>query len=117
MSITRPLATVSLICAAALAWAAAPVASSRDVPRAGAETSATAAADAAMAGDAAALRSVVKGGGNVNAPQGDGMTALHWAAEHSDAAAVALLLKAGADPRATTRIGQHTPLHVAAKSG
>jgi ankyrin repeat protein len=117
MSITRPLATVSLICAAALAWAAAPVASSRDVPRAGAETSATAAADAAMAGDAAALRSVVKGGGNVNAPQGDGMTALHWAAEHSDAAAVALLLKAGADPRAMTRIGQHTPLHIAAKSG
>src|SRR6185436_5955554 len=117
MPITRSRATVSLICAAALVWAAAPLASSRDVPRGGAETSATAAADAAMAGDAAALRTVVKSGADVNAPQGDGMTALHWAAEHSDAAAAALLLKAGADPRAVTRIGRHTPLHVAAKSG
>src|SRR6185436_9004463 len=72
-------------------------------------TSATAAADAAMAGDAAALRTVVKSGADVNAPQGDGMTALHWAAEHSDAAAAALLLKAGADA--------HRPAHAAARRG
>src|SRR5690348_15298974 len=72
--------------------------------RARADASPTAAADAAMAGDEAALRTVLKSGANVNAPQGDGMTALHWAAERSDAAAAALLLKAGADPRAMTRI-------------
>ena len=92
MPITRALATVSLICAAALASTVSPVASSRDLPRA--DASATAAADAAMAGDDAALRTVLKSGANVNAPQGDGMTALHWAAEHGDAVAAALLLKA-----------------------
>ena len=115
MPITRALATVSLICAAAFASTVSPVAGSRDVPRA--DGSNTAAADAAMAGDDAALRTALKSGANVNASQGDGMTALHWAAERRDAAAAALLLKAGADPKAVTRIGQHTPLHVAAKSG
>jgi len=116
MPMTRPLASVLLICAAALAWSAVPTAISRDVPRGG-ETSATAAADAAMAGDAAALRAIVRGGANVNAPQGDGMTALHWAAERGDADSAAVLLKAGADVRAVTRIGAHTPLHIAAKAG
>jgi uncharacterized protein len=117
MLINRLLAIVALASATAVTWSAAPVASSRDLPRAGAETSVSAAADAAMTGDAAALRTLVRRGANVNAPQGDGMTALHWAADRGDAEAAALLLKAGADPRAVTRIGQHTPLHVAAKSG
>jgi ankyrin repeat protein len=38
-------------------------------------------ADAAMRGDVEAVRALVKQGADVNASQGDGMTALHWAAE------------------------------------
>ncbi|MEX2152651.1 MAG: ankyrin repeat domain-containing protein, partial [Gemmatimonadaceae bacterium] len=38
-------------------------------------------ADAAMKGDIAAVRALIARGANVNAPHGDGMTALHWAAE------------------------------------
>ncbi|HXI30665.1 MAG TPA: ankyrin repeat domain-containing protein [Vicinamibacterales bacterium] len=117
MLINRPLALAALVSATVFTWSAAPAASTRDVPRVGAEPTATAAADAAMAGDAGALRTLVRGGVNVNTPQGDGMTALHWAAERGDADAAALLLKAGADVRAVTRIGAHTPLHIAAKSG
>jgi len=117
MAINRPLALVALAGAAVLVWSAAPAAIMGDVPRAGAEPTAAAAADAAMRGDTTALKTIVRGGANVNAPQGDGMTALHWAAERGDAAAAALLLKAGADVRAVTRIGAHTPLHIAAKSG
>jgi ankyrin repeat protein len=74
-------------------------------------------ADAVMHGDAAALRALLQQGADVNAPQGDGMTALHWAAELGDADLAAALLKAGANPAAETRIGRHTPLHVAAKGG
>src|SRR5262245_39235688 len=117
MPINRSLAFVALAGATLFSWTAAPVADTRDGPRAGVAPNATAAADAAMVGDAAALRALVRGGANLNAPQGDGMTALHWAAEHGDADAAALLLKAGADVRAVTRIGAHTPLHIASKSG
>jgi ankyrin repeat protein len=74
-------------------------------------------ADAAARGDAALVRTLVGRGADVNAPQGDGMTALHWAAERGDADLAALLLKAGANPKAGTRIGSYTPLHIAAKGG
>ena len=37
-------------------------------------------ADAAMRGDRDAVRALLKDGADVNAAQGDGMTALHWAA-------------------------------------
>ena len=37
-------------------------------------------ADAAMRGDVEAVRTLIKSGADVNAAQGDGMTALHWAA-------------------------------------
>src|SRR5262249_14253982 len=114
--ITRPLAIGAMVCATTFTWSAAPVAGSRDAARAATVTDA-AAADAAMRGDAAAIRPLVRGGANVNAPQADGMTALQWAADRGDAESAALLLKAGADVRAVTRIGAHTPLHVAAKAG
>ena len=117
MPITRPLVLVALAGATVVLWSAAPLATTRDVPRTGAGPSATAAADAAMLGDTTALRTLVRSGANVNTPQGDGMTALHWAADHGDADTAALLLKAGADVRAATRIGAHTPLHIAARSG
>jgi ankyrin repeat protein len=74
-------------------------------------------ADAAMRGDTAAVRALIRQRANVNAPQGDGMTALHWAATHGDANEVRLLLGAGAKVDATTRNGSYTPLHFAARSG
>ena len=42
-------------------------------------------AAAAMRQDPAAVRALLKDGKDVNAAQGDGMTALHWAAMHGDA--------------------------------
>jgi len=74
-------------------------------------------ADAAMRGDTAGVRALIKGRADVNAPQGDGMTALHWAASHGDAAEVKLLLGAGARVDATTRNGNYTPLHMASRGG
>jgi uncharacterized protein len=99
--------TMSLGCVVALLFAAAPVAMIGGSPL----------ADAAMQRDLAAVRTLLQQGADVNAAEGDGMTALHWAAEHGDAELAALLLKSGASPRAETRIGRHTPLHVAAKTG
>ncbi|MCY4574699.1 MAG: ankyrin repeat domain-containing protein [Gemmatimonadetes bacterium] len=74
-------------------------------------------ADAAMRGDAAAVRALIAEGADVNVPQGDGMTALHWAAQNRDAALVRDLLDAGATVGAGTRIGRYAPLHVAARAG
>ena len=45
------------------------------------------------------------------------MSALHWAADRGDAELTAMLVYAGANPGAVTRIGQYTPLHLAARSG
>ena len=74
-------------------------------------------ADAAMRGDVEAVRSLLQEGADVNGAQGDGMSALHWAAEHADAQMAAMLLYAGAEVEAYTRIGMYTPLHVASRSG
>ena len=74
-------------------------------------------ADAAMAGNKEAVRALLKQAADVNAAQGDGMTALHWAAMKDDAELVQTLLFAGANVRATTRIGAYTPLILAARSG
>ncbi len=74
-------------------------------------------ADAAMRGDKAAVRDLLKQGADVNGAQGDGMSALHWAAERGDAELADMLIYAGANIAAVTRIGQYTPLHLAAKSG
>ena len=74
-------------------------------------------AAAAMRNDPAAVRALVKEGKDVNAAQGDGMTALHWAALNGDADLTAILLYAGANVRATTRLGGYTALHLAAQSG
>jgi len=74
-------------------------------------------ADAAMRGDTAAVKSLIKQGLDVGAAQGDGMTALHWAAERGDAELAEVLVFAGANVSAVTRIGLYTPLHLAAKAG
>ncbi len=74
-------------------------------------------ADAAMRGDVSAVRALVRKGDNVNAAQGDGMTALHWAAARGDSALASLLLGARANTSATTRIRALMPLHIAAENG
>jgi ankyrin repeat protein len=74
-------------------------------------------ADAAMRRDTAAVRQLLKQGEDVNAAQGDGMTALHWAATNGDAELARMLVYAGARKEATTRNGSYTPLHLAAKAG
>jgi ankyrin repeat protein len=74
-------------------------------------------ADAAMQADAAAVRALLKAGEDVNAAQGDGMTALHWAARRGEAEMVRMLLAAGANLRATTRLGTYTPLLLASEGG
>jgi uncharacterized protein len=74
-------------------------------------------ADAAQRGDQAVVAALLKQGTDVNAAQGDGMTALHWAAMNDEAELAALLLQAGANANPTTRIGAYTPLLLAARSG
>ena len=74
-------------------------------------------ADAAMRGDGAAVRALLATGADVNVAQGDGMTALHWAANRGDSSLAVVLLRAKAQLTATTRVGGYTPLHVASQSG
>lgn len=74
-------------------------------------------ADAAERNDVEAVRLRLAGGADVNAAQGDGMTALHWAGFHGNAAMARALLDHEAAVDRTTRIGAYTPLHLAARSG
>lgn len=74
-------------------------------------------ADAAMLGDLARVEALIRQGADLDAAQGDGMTALHWAAELGNAAMAARLVEAGANVAVTTRLGDYTPLHIAARGG
>jgi ankyrin repeat protein len=74
-------------------------------------------AEAAQRGDRDGVRALLKKAEDVNAAQGDGMTALHWAAVNDDAAMAQMLIVAGANLRAVTRIGAYTPLYLAAQRG
>lgn len=74
-------------------------------------------AEAASQGDREAVRALLKKGLDVNEAQGDGTTALHWAAMKGDADLAQMLIYAGANVRATTRLGAYTPLYLAAKGG
>ena len=78
---------------------------------------ASAVADRAQAGDREAVRALLKQAADVNASQPDGMTALHWAAMRNDVELATLLLYAGANAKATTRINSYTPLLLAARNG
>jgi ankyrin repeat protein len=74
-------------------------------------------ADAAMRGDRDAVRGLLKQGADANASRGDGMTALHFAAERGDAELATMLMYAGANVSAVTRIGGYTALHLASQAG
>ena len=74
-------------------------------------------ADAAMREDVTSVRELLQNGADVNAAQGDGMTALHWAARHGHVELTEMLVYAGGNPNVTTRLGPYTPLMVAADGG
>ena len=74
-------------------------------------------ADAAMTKDRETVKTLLKNGADVNAAQGDGMTALHWAARNGDVELTQMLLYAGANVKATTRLGGYTALLMAAEQG
>jgi ankyrin repeat protein len=73
-------------------------------------------ANAAENQDSVAIRVLLEQKANVNVPQADGMTALHWATYHDDLDAVKLFIAAGADAKAANRYGV-TPLSLACTNG
>ena len=103
----RPRATVRLLAtlAAVLAWPVDALAQS--VPGV---------IEAIRAGDLETARALVVEGADVNVLQGDGATALHWAAHRNDLDAATLLIEAGADVNVANALGA-TPLWLAAING
>jgi ankyrin repeat protein len=73
-------------------------------------------ADAAMRRDAARVRALLQQKANVNTPQVDGTTALHWAVRLDDMDMADTLLRAGANVSAANREGVR-PLQLAAMNG
>lgn len=62
--------------------------------------------------DVQSVRALLKQRADVNAPQGDGATALHWAAHVDDLVIADVLIRAGARPSAANDVGA-APLHLA----
>lgn len=73
--------------------------------------------EAARDGDVQAVRALLARGVDPDAATGDGMTALHWAAERNQPRVARVLLDAGATVDSGTRIGGYTPLHLASRRG
>jgi uncharacterized protein len=95
--ITRAIVSVSLVAATTIGLAAA-----GDVRL----------IDAVRAGDSARVRALLAERVNVNATQGDGATALHWAVHLDEVALVNTLIRAGARPDVADDTGA-TPLYLA----
>ncbi|HEY2018088.1 MAG TPA: ankyrin repeat domain-containing protein [Bryobacteraceae bacterium] len=73
--------------------------------------------EAAMQGNKETVRALLKDKADVDAAQGDGTTALHWAAFRDDLDMVKMLLAAGANVKVGTREGAITPLFMACTNG
>src|SRR5215831_5945803 len=73
-------------------------------------------ADAAMNGHRDVVRALLQKHVDVNAPQADGTTALHWAVRRDDVEMADLLIRAGARVAAVNRDGA-TPMQLAALNG
>ena len=71
---------------------------------------------AARDGDTAAVRALLVQGAGVDATEGDGTSALHWASYRDNIETVGLLLDAGADVNAANDLGA-TPLWAAGQNG
>ena len=80
------------------------------------ETASSRVADAVKQQDTAAVRVLLQAGADVNRPQGDGATALHWAVYRDDLETTRLLLAAGADVEVVNDLGV-TPLWLACNNG
>ena len=87
------------------------------LPAAPAAQAAAPVAEAVMARDFDTARTLLQRGADVNGAQGDGMTALHWAASQGDVTLAEMLVLAGANLRASTRLNAYTPLFLAARGG
>ena len=72
--------------------------------------------EAAKRADMVAVRALLDQGVAVDAIEGDGTTALHWASYHDEIATVQHLLTVGADVNAVTDLGV-TPLWTASQNG
>ena len=72
--------------------------------------------EAVLSGDYTAARALVAAGADVDTPQADGTTLLHWAARGNQVGITDLLLRAGADANAANRYGM-TPLSLACTNG
>ena len=72
--------------------------------------------EAVKNGDTAAVRALLDKGGDVNAPDVDGTTVLHWAVSRDNLEVADLLIRAGANVRATNRYGV-APLSLACLNG
>jgi ankyrin repeat protein len=99
------------LCASVSLWLASLVVCGVTIDAAGSDV-----ADAVMNGNLPALRALIQKKADVNAPQADGATALHWAVYRDDRQAVDLLVAAGANVRAANREGV-TPLAMASLYG
>jgi len=73
-------------------------------------------ADAVMKGDTAALRTLLAQRADVNSPQVDGATALHWAVYRDDLETADLLIRSGEEVNVANREGI-TPLAMASLYG
>jgi ankyrin repeat protein len=73
-------------------------------------------ANAVMNRDQPALGALIAGNADVNEPQQDGATALHWAVHYDDVSTAKRLIDAGADPAAANRAGA-TPMRLATING
>ena len=73
-------------------------------------------ADAAENGEGALIRALLLVGVDVNAPQVDGMTALHWAVYRDDTDTAALLVRSDANVNTANRYGV-PPLSLACTNG
>src|SRR6266481_3177116 len=71
--------------------------------------------DAAKNADREALRALIQPGTDVNAAEGDGTTALHWASYRDDLESANLLIRAGANVNAANDLGA-TPLWTACQN-